>query len=512
MMAAASRAADLVGQHFVVDFSSPEVTPDVERLIREGRIGGVILFAKNVSSVAQVRALTADLQRLAAETGLPPLLITVDQEGGLVNRLIEEFTVFPSAMALGASGRAEDAETAGRITSVELRALGINANHAPVLDVNSNASNPVIGVRAFGDDPSGVARLGMAYIQAAQGAGVLTTAKHFPGHGATAVDSHVDLPVVAKDHQELHREDLYPFAEAVRAGADGILAAHVVYPAFDPAHPATLSSRIMTTLLRRELNFDGVAFTDSMAMSAITDRWPRGTAAVAALAAGNDVVLACGRPDAQWASIEAARRAIEDGTLESAAMQASAARIARIKTRYGAVAGADGMTGTDAHRRQAQEIADRAVTLVRDRAKRIPLPSGRTAVLQVGSDEWVATPPSLGTELAGLMPGVTIASGAGDIVGRAWDNVVVVSLSWRAYQSVPVIQELQRQFGEHLMVVGAGNPYELLRVPEVDTYLAAYGPDPASMRAAAKVLRGTLDPAGHLPVALPGLYPRGHAA
>ncbi len=505
-------AADLVGAHFVVDFSGPEVTPEVERLIREGRIGGVILFGKNVRSVAQVRILTSDLQRLAAEAGLPALLITVDQEGGIVNRFTEDFTVFPSAMAIGATGRVEDAAAAGRITGVELRALGINANHAPVLDVNSNADNPVIGVRAFGDDHADVARLGIAYIQAAQGAGVLTTAKHFPGHGATAVDSHVDLPVVARDLQAMRREELAPFVEAVRAGADGILAAHVVYSAFDPARPATLSSRIMTTLLRGELNFDGVAFTDSMAMSAITDRWPRGTAAVAALAAGNDVVLACGRPDAQWASIEAARRAVEDGTLDAAALQASAARIARVRARYAAAAGADGATGTESHRRAAQEIADRAVTLVRSQAGRIPLPPGRTAVLPVGSDEWVATPPRLGPELAGLMRGVTVASGVGEIADRAWDNVVVVSLSWRAYAGVPVIQELQRQFGEHLVVVGAGNPYELLRIPEIDTYLAAYGPDPASMRAAARVLCGTLDPTGRLPVALPGLYPRGHAA
>jgi len=507
-----THSADLVGQHFVVDFSSPEVTPDVERLIREGRIGGVILFAKNIRSVQQVRALTVDLQRLAADAGLPPLLVTIDQEGGIVNRLIDEFTVFPSAMALGASGLVEDAATAGRITALELRAVGINTNHAPVLDVNSNAENPVIGVRAFGDDPGSVARLGVAYVQAAQGAGVLTTAKHFPGHGATAVDSHLDLPIVPKDPKGLRQEDLLPFAEAVRAGADGILAAHIVYPALDSVHPATLSSQVMTTLLRNELSFDGVTFTDSMAMSAIADRWPRGTAAVAALRAGNDIVLACGRPDAQWASIEAARRAAEDGTLDGAALQASAARITRVKTRYVSQTSPQGATGTPAHQQLAQEIADRAATLVRDRTKRIPLPAGRTAVLQVGSDEWVVTAPQLGTELARLMPDVTIAVDNGEIVNHSWENVVVVSLSWRSYQGVQTIQALQRQFGERLVVVGAGNPYELLRMQDAGTYLAAYGPDPASMRAAAKVLSGMLDPTGHLPVALPGLYPRGHAA
>jgi len=504
--------ADLIGQHFVVDFSGPEITPDLERLIREGRVGGVILFVKNIRSVPQVRTLTADLQRLAVDAGLPPLLITIDQEGGIVNRLVDGFTVFPSAMALGASGRAEDAATAGRITSLELRAVGVNTNHAPVLDVNSHAENPVIGVRAFGDDPTEVARLGVAYVRAAQGAGVLATAKHFPGHGATPVDSHLDLPVVTKDPQHLRREEVFPFAEAFRAGADGIVAAHIVYPALDPAHPASLSAQVMTALLRDELNFDGVAFTDSMAMSAIADRWPRGTAAVAALHAGVDIVLACGRHEAQWESIEAARRAADDGTLDPVALRAAAGRIARIRTRYVSPDGPDDAVGTEAHLRQAQEIADRAVTLVRNRAKRIPLPSGRTAVLQVGSEEWAAAKPRLGAHLAEFMPGVTIAADAGEILDQAWDTVVVTSLSFRSYQGAQTIQALHRQFGERLVVVGAGNPYELLRIPDTDTYLAAYGPDPASMRAAAKVLSGKLNPTGRLPVALPGLYPRGHAA
>ncbi len=507
-----TQTADLVGQHFTVDFDGPEITPELERLVRTGRIGGVILFVKNIRTAPQVRALTADLQRLAAESGLPPLLISIDQEGGFVNRLVDGVTVFPSAMGVGAAGRAEDAATAGRITALELRALGITTNHAPVLDVNSTDENPVVGIRAFGDDPAEVARLGVAYIRAAQAAGVLTTAKHFPGHGPTAVDSHLDLPVVTKNPERLRREDILPFAEAVRAGVDGIMSAHIVYPALDPARPATLSPQILTTLLRDELRFDGVTFTDSMAMRAITDRWPRGTAAVAALQAGNDIVLACGRPDAQWAAIEAARRAFEDGALDPAALRASGDRISRMKTRYAAVGVAESAPGVTAHRQQAQEIADRAVTLVQSRANRIPLPSGRTAVLHVGDEAWSTSVPQLGRALAELMPNVTIAANAGEVLNRTWDNVVVVSLSWHSYQGVHTIRSLQQQFGERLVVVGAGNPYELGRMADIGTYLAAYGPDPASMRAAAKVLSGKLHPTGRLPVSLPGLYPRGHAA
>jgi beta-N-acetylhexosaminidase len=506
-----AQAADLIGQHFMVDFSGPEITPELERLIREGRIGAVILFSKNIQSTQQVRALTTDLQALAAEAGLPPLIISIDQEGGMVNRLVDNFTVFPGAMAIGATGRIEDAATAGRIAALELRALGINTNHAPVLDVNTNIDNPVIGVRAFSDDPATVSRMGIAYLRAAQDAGVLTTSKHFPGHGATPVDSHLDLPVVTKDRLLLGREEVLPFAEAIKAGADGVMASHIVFPALDPARPATLSPEIITKLLRGELGFDGVAFTDSMDMKAISARWGRGPAAVGALAAGMDVVLALGAAADQWVSIEAARRGAEDGTLDRAALRASAARIARAKARYARSLSTNGGVGTDSHRAQAQEIADRAVTLVRNQAGRIPLPAGRTVVLHVGSDVWVASSPRLGAELSEMLPGVKIAAGPREVLEGSWDNVVVASLSWRSYLSVETVQALHARFGERLVVVGAGNPYELLRFPIVDAYLAAYGPDPASMRAAAKVLSGRLQARGRLPVALPPLYPRGHA-
>lgn len=511
---------DLIGQRFVVDFSGPEVTADLERLIRDGRVGGVILFVKNIRSVSQVRALTADLQRLAAGAGLPPLLITIDQEGGLVNRLIDGITVFPSAMALGASGREEDAAAVGRITAVELRALGVNTNHAPVLDVNSNVENPIIGIRAFGDDPAQVARLGTAYIRAAQGAGVLATAKHFPGHGDTPVDSHLDLPVVTKDRPLLRREEVFPFAEAIRAGVDGIMSTHIIFTALDASRPASLSPQIMTGLLREELGFTGVSCTDSMAMKAISDRWPRGAAAVAALAAGVDIVLACGRHEAQWESITAARRAAADGTLGPDALRAARDRITRIRARYTLASSSGGTIGAEEHRRRAQEIADRAVTLVSNRARRIPLPSGRTAVLSLAgdvdvtsaSDDRMISALRLGAELAEMIPGVTLARDMNEIVNDSWDNVVVASVSWSSSRGTSALAALHQQFAERLVVVGAGNPYELLRIPGLYTYLATYGPDPASMRAAAKILSGRLEPAGRLPVALPGLYPRGHAA
>jgi beta-N-acetylhexosaminidase len=504
-------ARDAAGQHVLVDFASPEVTPAIERLVREGRIGGVILFAKNIRSSEQVRALASDLQALADAAGLPPLFISVDQEGGMVNRLTEGVTVFPGAMALGATGSPQDAAAAARMTSRELRALGINVNHAPVLDVNSDAANPIIGVRAFGDEPGAVGRFGAACVAAAKSAGVLATPKHFPGHGATTVDSHLDLPAVDKDRQRLWHDDLAPYAAALAAGADGVLTAHVVYPALDPDLPATLSRPVLTTLLREELGFAGVVFTDSMEMKAITARWGRGPAAVRALGAGADVIMACGPTAAQWQTLEAVRAAAEDGTLEAGVLRRSAARIAEAKSRYCAAGPAPAFDKT-VHEAAAEAIADRAVTLVRDDARVLPLRAERIAVLHVGSDAWVTANPRLGEELAALMPGVTVAGSVGDVSGRNWDVVVVVSLSWRSYEGVPTIGRLHEEFGNSLVVVGAGNPYELARFPQVPAYLAAYGPDPASMRAAAKVLAGRIGPRGRLPVNLPPLYGRGHTA
>ena len=504
--------SDLAGQHVTIDFSGPEVTPEVERLIRDGRIGGVILFAKNIRSPSQLRGLIADLQDIASAAGLPPLFVSIDQEGGMVNRLTEGMTVFPGAMGIAAAGRTADAAAAGRMTALELRALGVNVNHAPVLDVNTEGANPIIGVRAFGDDPNAVARFGAAYVAAMKDTAVLATPKHFPGHGATAVDSHLDLPRVGKDLTRLKREDIEPFAAAFAAGADGLLTAHIVYPALDPDLPATLSPAVVTTLLRGELGFGGVVFTDSMEMKAISARWGRGPAAVAALGAGVDVIMACGSLETQWASIEAVRRAADEGALDAAALRRSAKRVADVKARYAGAGRPAPPFEKGVHEAAAQEIADRAVTLLRDDAHQIPLRAGRTAVLHLGSDAWVAAAPRLGEDLRTLLPGVAVVSGVSEIAGRQWDAVVVVSLSWRSYEGVDAIAALHREFGEKLIVVGAGNPHELLRVPDIPAYLAAYGPDPPSMRAAAKVLAGRIEPTGRLPVALPPLYPRGHSA
>jgi beta-N-acetylhexosaminidase len=498
-----SDLADDVGQHLVVDFPGPEVTAGLERLIREGRIGGVILFAKNVRSPGQVRTLTGDLQSLAAAAGLPPLFVSIDQEGGAVNRLGEGATVFPSPMAVAAAGRTEDAAAVGQITARELRAVGVTVNHAPVLDVNSNPANPVIGARAFGDDPEQVAVLGTAYVAAASGEGLLVTPKHFPGHGSTERDSHLDLPVVRKDRPALEREDLLPFARVLRAGAPAVMVGHLLVPALDPDWPATLSAATIGAALRFGLGWDGLVVSDSMAMKALAG-WSRADAAVAALRAGVDLILACGSEAEQWETLLALRAAAADGRLDRQTRQASARRIRT--ARQGLVpCPAPAPVGAPAHRDVAQGIADRAVTLVRCAPGLWPL-WGRVTIVDLAAEcPGAAVTLAEGLRQAGLA--VSVRSSA-DAVGSS--PAVVAVTSGRGAAHAAQVAALAARAGTRLVVVGVGAPYELTAFPQVSTYLVTYGPDTPSLRAAAKVLTGQIRPAGRLPVSVPGLYPRGH--
>jgi beta-N-acetylhexosaminidase len=276
-------------------------TPFVRDLIRRG-LGGVILFARNVEAPAQVARLTNALSGLAPAG---PLLVAVDQEGGRVARLRRGFTALPPMRRLGETGDADLCERAGAICGRELRAVGFNYDFAPVLDVDTNPKNPVIGDRSFSRDPGEVARLGLAFARGLRASKVAACGKHFPGHGDTLADSHKTLPRLERDLDSLRQIELAPFREAVRAEIDSIMTAHVIYSALDPDLPATLSPKIMRRLLREELGYEGVVVSDDLEMAAIADRFDLGEAAKLALAAGIDLVLVCHREDRQEAVFKA---------------------------------------------------------------------------------------------------------------------------------------------------------------------------------------------------------------
>lgn len=318
----------------MVGFEGKSVPPLLGRWLGEGTVSGVVLFSRNVEGPRQVRDLCREI-RAAAGRGRPAPLIAIDQEGGRVRRLKDEkFTQFPPARCYGSfCCRAESvAEAAGRTMAAELSAVGIDIDFAPVLDVDSNPRNPVIGDRSLSSDPVQAARLGVAFACGMLSRGVIPVGKHFPGHGASDADSHKELPVVRGSRETLLSRDILPFRRAIRAGIPALMTAHVLYPALDRELPATLSRKILTDLLRRELRFRGVVFSDALEMKAITDRMGIGGATVAALGAGCDAVLVCRGDEAlQDEAVEALRRACRDDAACRAATAAANRRVSRLR-------------------------------------------------------------------------------------------------------------------------------------------------------------------------------------
>ncbi len=499
-------ARTLVGQLFMVDFSGSEPSPEIERLIREGGVGGVILFDKNIEGPGQVARLTNALQRLAAGAGYSPLLIAADQEGGPVVRL--HGTQFPSAMAFGATADPGLAAQAARVTARELRAVGIHLNFAPVLDVNSNPANPVIGVRSYGEDPGLVSRLGVHAVTAMQAAGVLATAKHFPGHGDTSVDSHLSLPMVPHSRDRLDAVELVPFREAIRAGVGAVMTAHVIYPAFDPDRPATLSPAIIAAL-RTEFGFGGLVVSDSMQMRAIADHHRPGEAAVQAVRAGIDVVLACGPADAQWAALNAVRAAVDDGRIPAVRIREAADRVIAAKRRLGLFEHALVLepeavrsVGCPEHLALADRVAAAAATIVRPVSGVIPLPAGPITVVAGLVGPGTADRLAEALHAAGRPATVVTSDSSAGTESTTAPTVVPIGAvpedpSFPTRVHAVTLAASQRG---PAVAVATDAPYVLSNVAPECACLAVYSADPASLRAAAGVLAGTICPQGRLPV------------
>jgi beta-N-acetylhexosaminidase len=317
--------ADCAGL-FCVGFQGTSPTPEVLELLRRG-VYGVILFARNVESAEQVAWLSAELKRAAGR----PLLVTVDQEGGRVARLRARhgFTELPPMRAIGQLGDERTAFQVGALLGRELRAVGIDQDYAPVVDVDTNPANPVIGDRSLGRDPAQVGRLGAALARGIQSSGVAACAKHFPGHGDTSQDSHTGLPRLAHPLARLEAVELPPFRALSEAGVASVMTAHVVFEALDAERPATLSPAVMR-LLRTTCRFDGPALSDDLEMAAVAAHYPLDVAVPSALAAGVDGMLVCHRPEVQHRAIDLARAAVESGAVTAARLTEARARIARL--------------------------------------------------------------------------------------------------------------------------------------------------------------------------------------
>jgi beta-N-acetylhexosaminidase len=528
----------------------------LKRHVEDNKIGGLILFR---SPVYESAILVNRMQQLARY----PLLISADLEAGAGMRF-DDTVNFPWNMAVAATGNPDYAKRQGEITAREARALGIQQVFAPVVDVNNNAANPVINVRSYGEDPADVARFAAAFTEGAQAAGVIATAKHFPGHGDTAVDSHRGLPEINVARGRLNTVEFVPFKAAVNAGVGSVMVGHIALPQIDPTSikplpravkgkpvdtdeggeiveekatmPATMSP-VMGHLLRSELGFPGLIVTDALSMSGLTIYFTPEESAVRALEAGADMLL---KPVDVDAAFRGVRDAVKSGRIGEPRIEESVRRILAAKYDLGlveqrltAIDNIDRVVGSKDVSALANEIAEHAVTLVRDEDKLVPLknlkPDAKIFNLAVtnGDDRaWIANPFISRLSRGGLkMETVVLDERSSEqevqkAIERAKSaDLVFASLYGRVRSgqasSVGIPESgakaLSSLIAEKKPLIGIsfGNPYLLQNFPELRAYLVAYGDMPSLQQAVARALLGEIDITGKLPISLPGLYPRG---
>ena len=505
------------------------------RWVEQDKVGGITM---SLGTPIEVAAKLNDLQRRATV----PLLISADLEPALLrlesavypHYLIETggATSFPPQMAIAATQRDSDAYDVARIIAREGRASGIHVNFAPVVDVNNNPANPVINTRSFGEDPERVARLSALFVQGAMAGGQLATAKHFPGHGDTDVDSHVGLPVVSADIARLSRLELVPFRAAIQAGASMVMTAHIALPAIDSGNtPATLSPRIITGLLRDSLGFRGVTITDAMTMEGVGKGYSNEESSVLAVKAGADILL---KPSDPTRAIDAVVRAVEAGEIPRARIDAAARSVLELKARAGIMHGAQvsltelrDVVGSPEHRAIAASIARRALTLLRDRDNLVPVRTpGRALLVQYMPETELRAGRAFAAAIRASRPATTAAkiSPAAtkdllDSLGRAADSASVVIIAPHVRR---VEGEGRSAIPPHIaawidaiaqrrptVVVAFGNPYVIRQFPSVQSYLVTFGVGDDLERAAAAALAGSQPITGKTPVSLPGFFARG---
>lgn len=513
-----------VGQLLMIGFGGTRVGGSISHWLVDRHVGGVALFSRNIVDFEQTARFTRDLQTLVA--GNIPIFLALDQEGGTVVRVHDGAMVLPGNMALGATRSTVLAYVAGQASGVDLRLLGFNMNLAPVLDVNSNPSNPVIGIRSYGEKPELVADLGSWYVRGLQEQGVIAVAKHFPGHGDTQSDSHFSMPSVNVDAKRLEDVELLPFRQAMAAGLDAIMTAHIALPriAETPDTPATLSHVVLRDILRKRLHYDGLVLTDGLEMQGIVQRYGAGRAAVMAVLAGADMTMVLWMPDMKeqvYASLLAAARS---GEISRERLDASVRRVLTVKARRGLfgrkLEPLDKLLAqrndNPIHAQVAERIARESVTLVRNHGDLLPIhPVRYRRVL-------VVAPPGPFLRRMAQQRNVTVLETAtvpsrerrdADVsraIDLAWSADLLVVAAVNRYQ-VEMARSILREVPNlPAALVSFASPYYLSSLPQVDAYVCTYSYLDGSQDAAAKALLGLAPMTGRLPVTIPGFYAYGH--
>ncbi|MFS0873431.1 beta-N-acetylhexosaminidase [Paenibacillus xylanilyticus] len=529
-----------IGQMLLCGFHGTEADGDIKHLLQTYPIGGVIYFARNIESPEQVERLSAGLQGIADKSGHLPLWISIDQEGGMVARITNGIALMPGQMAIAAAGSTKDAYEAAYISGLELKSMGINMNFAPVLDINNNVANPVIGVRSFGESPQMVADYGVKTIAGIQMAGIAATAKHFPGHGDTDTDSHLDLPVIAHDRERVERVELVPFQAAIAEGVDAMMSAHIYFPALEPQRlPVTLSNTVLSGLLRQELGYEGIIVTDCMEMNAIAVHYGTVEAAVMAVEAGADLVLISHTAQLQVEAFEALEAAVKSGRISESRIDESVVRLLMYKGKRGLLEmGMDVTAKAEVlnelasterpernslqHQEVARRISENSITLVRDQLDMLPLKAERTLVITIAAtvttiaDEQLNQAVTLGSALSshGLevveltVTPEEVAISSARLLQAAEEGdirqIVVGTYNAGSPSGDPqcrLIGWLQK-LGKPLAVVALRSPYDVLALPDVRVYVAAYESRPLAMDSVALAMMGHIPFTGRLPVNL----------
>lgn len=516
---------DKVGQLFMVGFDGHESNTDILNLIDKYNVSGVCYFSRNLKNPKQVHKLSTTLQN-KAKKGFP-LLLTIDQEGGMVNRLTEGITISPSNMALGALNNRVYTKQISEIIAKELRAMGVNMNFSPALDVNNNANNPVIGVRSFGETPNLVSVHGNEIVQAYQKENIAPSVKHFPGHGDTDVDSHLDLPVVDHPTERLEEVELAPFKYVIDRGVDSIMVSHVSFPTLENKYPATLSHNIITGLLREKLGYDGVVVTDCMEMLAIDNNYTSAESAILAINAGIDLVLVSHTYDKQRAAMDGVIEAVRSGEITEERIDQSVRRVLALKARRNV--GEEIVYNPDNFQSKRsvefeRKVHEQAITVVKNENTLLPLSDTKKTVLLWPKIEKT----SLVDEE--FKQSITLSDYLGDKITdyqelslslddsvihacEAADQIIIVTYNLlQSVENLALTKGIVERFAEKTVACAFRNPYDLKEIPTVAAYVAAYDIRPLTLESTAKVLTGEVKSAGKLSVTINENYKIGTSA
>ncbi len=505
-----------VGQLLMFGFEGTELNDHAIEMIQKYNIGNVILFTRNVQTAKQVQNLIQNLQKLANKSNGVPLFIGIDQEGGMVSRINQVATSFPGAMTIAANGSLEACYQIGYLTGQELKALGINMNFAPVLDVNSNPKNPIIGTRSFGDKPAQVSAYAIEYIKGLQ-THVIATGKHFPGHGDTSQDSHLTLPRIDRSLEQLKQIDFVPFQRAIDAGLKAMMSTHINFPAMtENGLPATLSKRVLTGLLREEMGFKGLIISDGMEMKAIQDNYGTVEATLMAIEAGIDIACICHSLDLQREAVVRLRSAIKRGSLDESILNERVERILAAKSKLDFKIDepfhpVQSLIGSDEAKQLSQQIANGAVTIVKgeayqpkERALFIgPMPKttsfAEDKTMAVDTFHRIEQETNLDTHQVSIQPTDTEIKNAYE-VANTYEDIVIATYNGNVYnEQIKLINSLTK-LNKHIYVVAMRNPYDLYYTDKIKNYVCFYEYTELSVNALIDYLNGKLVPRGKVPV------------